>query len=72
MKLLKKVLIILLVIVIGTVILFGKRDIPLVELKEKYAQPPSQFMPLLGMEVHDRDEGNPQDSLPIVLLHGTS
>lgn len=62
----------LLFIVALITLLFGKRDIPLSELKSKYAQPPSRFMPLLGMDVHYRDEGNPQDTLPIVLLHGTS
>lgn len=29
-------------------------------------------MPLMGMQVHYRDEGNPSDSTPLVLIHGTS
>lgn len=52
-------------------LLFGYRDIPVEELKEKYAQEPSQFVSIDGMNAHYRDEGNPQDSLPIVLIHGT-
>ena len=53
-------------------LLFYKRDIPVEDLKKKYADTSSQFMSLMGMEVHYRIEGNLSDSLPIVLLHGTS
>lgn len=52
-------------------LLFGYRDIPVAELLPSYAPAPSRFLPLMGMEVHYRDEGNLQDSLPIVLIHGT-
>lgn len=76
MKYMKKLLVVLLITIIATLalssILFGKRDIPIDELKAKYATAPSQFLSLQGMEVHYRDEGNLLDSLPIVLLHGTS
>ena len=51
--------------------LFGYRDIPLEELKLKYAQAPSSFVALAGMDVHYRDEGESNDSIPIVLIHGT-
>lgn len=54
------------------VILFGYRDIPVSELKTKYAQAPSGFVELNGMNVHYRDEGDVNDSIPIVLIHGTS
>lgn len=47
-------------------------DVPIAKLTPKYAQPPSQFMELMGMNVHYRDEGPLTDTLPIVLLHGTS
>jgi pimeloyl-ACP methyl ester carboxylesterase len=47
-------------------------DVPIAKLTPKYAQPPSQFMGLMGMNVHYRDEGPQTDTLPIVLLHGTS
>jgi pimeloyl-ACP methyl ester carboxylesterase len=29
-------------------------------------------MPLMGMDVHFRDEGNPNDSIPVLLIHGMS
>ncbi len=47
---------------------FIRPDIPVEELKPKYAPPPSQFMSLDGMEVHYRDEG---EGPALVLLHGT-
>ncbi|MDW3192201.1 MAG: alpha/beta hydrolase [Cytophagales bacterium] len=76
MKYLKKLLIVLIITIIATgiviAIFFGKRDIPLDDLKAKYAGAPSQFILIQGMDVHFRDEGNPNDSLPLVLLHGTS
>jgi pimeloyl-ACP methyl ester carboxylesterase len=52
-------------------IFFGYADIPLTDLKEKYAPPPSAFISVDGMEVHFRDEGSSSDSIPIVLIHGT-
>jgi hypothetical protein len=55
-----------------TIMVVGQRDIPRNELKLKYANEASKFMPLMGMQVHYRDEGNPNDSFPIVLIHGTS
>jgi pimeloyl-ACP methyl ester carboxylesterase len=53
-------------------IAFYQPDIPVNQLKEKYAVPPSQFVALGGMNVHFRDEGPAADTIPIVLLHGTS
>jgi pimeloyl-ACP methyl ester carboxylesterase len=41
-------------------------------LKVRWAQPPSQFLAIDGMQAHVRDEGPRDDPLPIVLLHGTS
>jgi pimeloyl-ACP methyl ester carboxylesterase len=41
-------------------------------LKARWAQPPSQFIDVAGMQVHLRDEGPRDDPVPIVLLHGTS
>jgi pimeloyl-ACP methyl ester carboxylesterase len=52
-------------------VLYGHFDRSVEELKPKYAGPPSEFIPLMGMEVHYRDEGDPRDSLPLVLIHGT-
>ncbi len=42
------------------------------QLSTRWAPAPSQFLPVLGMQVHLRDEGPRDDRLPIVLLHGTS
>ena len=54
------------------VLLFGHRDIPLHDLKEKYAGTTSSFISVEGMDVHYRDEGDKNDTIPIVLLHGTA
>ena len=50
---------------------FGYQDIPLEDLKAKYASNSSSFVPVDGMDVHYRDEGVAKDSIPIVLIHGT-
>lgn len=60
---------ILLIIVL--VSLYAKLDIPVEELKSKYAPAPSKFIEINNMEVHFRSEGNTYDTLPLVLLHGT-
>jgi pimeloyl-ACP methyl ester carboxylesterase len=52
-------------------VFYRTSDIPVEALKEKYASPPSKFIKVLGMDVHYRDEGKPDDPLPIVLIHGT-
>ena len=76
MKLLGKVLALLLGAVVfffGVgVVLTWAPDKPVSELTARWAQPPSQFVALGGMQVHLRDEGPRDDPLPIVLLHGTS
>ena len=51
-------------------VFFGYSDIPIDDLKDKYAQS-SSFMEMDGMNVHFRDEGESDDSVPILLLHGT-
>jgi pimeloyl-ACP methyl ester carboxylesterase len=38
----------------------------------RWSPPPSRFMAVGGMSVHVRDEGPRTDSVPIVLVHGTS
>jgi len=63
------------VILVGIVVLlasFYESDVPLAELKPKYISAQSQFVPVLGMQVHVRDEGPKTDSIPLVLLHGMS
>ena len=47
-------------------------DQPVAALKPRWAQPPSQFIAIDGLQVHLRDEGPRDDPLPIVLIHGTS
>jgi len=47
-------------------------DRSVAQLSARWAQPPSQFIAVNGMQVHLRDEGPRDDPLPIVLLHGTS
>jgi pimeloyl-ACP methyl ester carboxylesterase len=46
-------------------------DKSVAELKVKYALPNSKFIDVDGMPVHFVDEGSLNDSIPLVLLHGT-
>lgn len=57
--------------VIGIVMTWAP-DVPVDELKARWARPPSRFIEVNGMQVHIRDEGPHDDPLPVVLLHGTS
>ena len=50
---------------------WGYRDIPFEILREKYANSDSRILQIQGMPVHVRMEGNPTDSIPLLLLHGT-
>ncbi|MEY4628285.1 MAG: hypothetical protein RLZZ595_611, partial [Bacteroidota bacterium] len=68
----KKITLIVVIIVVAVLALLYKSDIPLNELKEKYTNENSKFIPVMGMDVHYRDEGNKNDSVPLVLVHGTS
>ena len=60
-----------LLLLIGLTV-FAQKDIPVDKLKAKYTNAASSFMPLMGMQVHYRSEGNKEDSIPLVLIHGTS
>lgn len=55
-----------------TAISYYQKDIPVDTLIKKYGNADSRFMPLMGMQVHYRDEGNQADSTPILLIHGTA
>lgn len=68
---LKVVLVFVFLLIIATMLFFGHRDIPLNELKAKYTNEASSFIAVNGMDVHFRDEGDPKDTIPIVLIHGT-
>ncbi|HEV7350660.1 alpha/beta hydrolase [Telluribacter sp.] len=46
-------------------------DIPVEQLKTKYNIKPTDFVAIGGMNVHYRDEGPANDSVPLVLIHGT-
>lgn len=48
------------------------RDLPLEQLRARWAPPPSTFLAVDGMDVHVRDEGPRDDREPVVLLHGTA
>lgn len=41
------------------------------ELAPRWAPPPSQFVRVVGHTLHLRDEGMREDTLPLILLHGT-
>jgi len=71
-KFLKIALLSFALIVIIISVLFGHRDISLGKLKVKYAKSPSEFIQVDNMNVHYRDEGNSSNSIPVVLIHGTS
>ena len=57
---------------IGFIVSSWQPDRPLEALVGKWAQPPSTFIDVQGMQVHLRDEGPRDDPMPIVLLHGTA
>ena len=70
-KKLTVILSISLLFIIAVILWFGHRDIPLNDLKLKYANSSSSFISVNGMDVHFRDEGDQTDTIPIVLIHGT-
>jgi len=61
-----------LVVLVVTVIVLAEQDKKLETLLPAYANTASKFIPVLGMSVHCRIEGNDSDSVPLVLIHGTS
>lgn len=68
----KKIFWAVVVIFIAVLAFLYKRDIPPEELKKQYTNEQSKFIFIDGVNVHYRDEGNKNDSLPLVLIHGTS
>ncbi len=68
----KKIFWAVVVVLIAGIAFLYKRDIPLEELKKQYTNEQSKFVIIDGVNVHYRDEGNKNDSLPLVLIHGTS
>jgi pimeloyl-ACP methyl ester carboxylesterase len=47
-------------------------DRSVAELSTRWAPSPSVFRPVDGLQAHYRDEGLAADSVPVLLLHGTS
>ena len=70
-KILKIILSLTALLIVAFIIIFSHRDIPLDDLKIKYANSNSSFVALNKMDVHFRDEGVQTDTIPIVLIHGT-
>jgi hypothetical protein len=75
MKLIVRILGVLLlaggVFAIAGIIATWAPDKSVQQLSHRWAQAPSQFVAVDGMQVHVRDEGQRDDPVPIVLLHGT-
>lgn len=62
-----------LTLALGLILAWGwQPDRPLDTLTPRWAPPPSEFVPIHGMQVHLRDEGLREDPLPLILIHGTS
>ena len=59
-------------LVAGFIVWSWAPDIPVEQLKARWATAPSQFIDVDGLQVHVRDEGSRTDPLPIVLVHGTA
>jgi len=70
-KILKIILSLTALLIVAFIIIFSHRDIPLNDLKIKYANSNSSFVAVNKMDVHFRDEGVQTDTIPIVLIHGT-
>ena len=70
-KAFKYLFIFILIAIVGLSALYWESDIPLEKLKEKYSNADSKFIEVDGMSVHYRVEGLVNDSIPLVLLHGT-
>lgn len=66
----KRSILLILFLILANVLFFAYTgDIPVEELKEKYANDESRFVEIDGMQVHYRDEGK---GMAIVLIHGTA
>lgn len=58
--------------VAGATWLLYTPDLPVEALRDRWAPPPSQFRAVDGLTAHVRDEGMASDTVPVLLLHGTS
>jgi pimeloyl-ACP methyl ester carboxylesterase len=71
LKILGGVLALLAALVAGFIAATWAPERSVAERRGRWAQPPSTFVDVAGMQVHLRDEGPRADPNPIVLLHGT-
>lgn len=75
MKRTSKIVVGLVSLLVGTLVAalvaYRVPDRPVTALQVKWAQAPSTFVGVRGMQVHVRDEGPRDDRVPILLLHGT-
>jgi pimeloyl-ACP methyl ester carboxylesterase len=62
----------ILIALVVAIIVLAEQDKKLETLLPIYTNKESKFVPVLGMNVHYRIEGNEFDSVPLVLIHGTS
>ena len=65
------ILAIIVVVIVGVVAL-AESDKKLETLLPIYTSKESKFLPVLGMQVHYTIEGPESDTVPLVLIHGTS
>jgi pimeloyl-ACP methyl ester carboxylesterase len=72
MKLFLKVIGVFVGLLLLSLFLVCERDRSVKDLIPIYANSSSQFMSILGMQVHYRDQGVQTDSVPLILLHGMS
>ena len=70
-KVFKYIFIGLIACVLGLIVFAWRNNISLKYLKAKYANSDSQFVQIAGSNVHFKDVGLRNDSLPLVLIHGT-
>ena len=72
MKTALKILLGIIIAIALTLLLISEKDKPVEQLIPLYTNASSQFMHILGMKVHYRDEGPRTDSTPLILIHGMS
>ena len=68
-RVLSWVLAALAVLLLGVGVWLHAPDKPRAALEARYAQPPSQFIDVLGLRLHVRDTG-PRDAAAVLLVHG--
>ena len=67
----KKAAFILLALLAGIYLTLYRSDLTVRELVERYTTPNSRRIRVDGLDVNYRMEGNPTDTVPLLLLHGT-